>query len=321
MGELTIAAGGTTASITRRGAMTTGRFSLGGRTVEPLYVAGWPGFPEDRLLDRLRGDFPCVPFGITPAAPLPGWPQGEPAPASWPTATPAMPTGRSWSGRTTGWSSPSPTRRRPRRAVDPRGHLQRGGDRVRGPGPDPGGHRAPAGAAPDLPTARPRRGATLELPAARWIESSAAAPEPTSRLLPGQRFDDAVSAPAVGGGTVDLSRLPWDSRSEDLVLLVDVAPTGFAIVNHDEGYRARLTWDTSVLNHLMLWLSQRGRDYAPWGGTNLCVGVEPVTAAFDYGTSVSGQPNPLTASGAATAVNLTAGEELVFRHAISVEEA
>lgn len=42
----------------------------------------------------------------------------------------------------------------------------------------------------------------------------------------------------------------------------------------------------------MLWISNRGRKGLPWGGTNLCLGVEPITSAFDFGQGVSANENP-----------------------------
>ena len=32
-------------------------------------------------------------------------------------------------------------------------------------------------------------------------------------------------------------------------------------------------------------MSNRGRQYDPWNGRNLCLGVEPVVAAFDLGVA------------------------------------
>ena len=105
------------------------------------------------------------------------------------------------------------------------------------------------------------------------------------------------------------------------VMLVGVQDPTVALVNHEERYRVRVTWDTSVLKHLLLWVSNRGRDYLPWNGENRCLGIEPVTSAFDYGTSICSQPNPLSDAGAPTTVALTAGVELVIRHTVTVEGA
>lgn len=45
----------------------------------------------------------------------------------------------------------------------------------------------------------------------------------------------------------------------------------------------------------------------PWGGTNLCLGVEPITSAFDFGHGVSAGDNPLAKAGYSTAVDFEAG--------------
>ena len=319
MSQVAISCGTVSATVALRGAMTTGTFLVDGRSVEPFHIAGWDRFPDDRLLDRLRGDFPCVPFGITPDGPLPGWPAGVGAAgelahgyschADWEVV--ALADDRV--ELTVVYPEGDPVERLTRIVTCTDGGIDFDDRIVTRVDVDLPLGLHPIFRLPDRPG-----GASLELPGARWIQSPAAAPEPTSLLIPGRRFDDPTSAPALAG-TVDLTSLPWAGASEDLVLLVDVDSTGFAIVNHDEGYRARLTWDTAILRHLMLWLSQRGRDRAPWDGQNLCLGVEPVTAAFDYGASVSGLPNPLSEAGAATTVHLTAGRELVIRHRIDVE--
>ena len=47
-----------------------------GRQVNPMQVAPWAQEPEkvDGVLKRLRGDWPCIPFGMSPES-SEGWPE------------------------------------------------------------------------------------------------------------------------------------------------------------------------------------------------------------------------------------------------------
>ncbi|MDK6399761.1 hypothetical protein QP426_01515 [Pauljensenia sp. UMB1235] len=52
---------------------------------------------------------------------------------------------------------------------------------------------------------------------------------------------------------------------------------------------------------------------------NLCLGVEPITSAFDFGQGVSADDNPLAKAGYSTAVDFEAGRTYEVRHRITAE--
>lgn len=58
---------------------------------------------------------------------------------------------------------------------------------------------------------------------------------------------------------------------------------------------------------------------AALGGMNLCLGVEPITSAFDFGQGVSADDNPLAKAGYSTAVDFEAGRTYEVRHRITAE--
>lgn len=67
--DVKIGTGKVRATIQLQGAMTTAVFEAGtDAEFSPSYTATWEGFPEAPILDRLRGDFACLPFGAAPEA-------------------------------------------------------------------------------------------------------------------------------------------------------------------------------------------------------------------------------------------------------------
>ncbi|AQP46159.1 hypothetical protein RPIT_12820 [Tessaracoccus flavus] len=279
--------------------MVTAAFEAGGGFVSPLYEAPWLGqWQGDPLLAHLRGDFVCVPFG------MPG--HGYAANHAWE----LLDVSDERAVLSIAYPEDHPVERVTREVVCADGALEFADSiEMREPASLPLGlhpmFRLPDGVGE----------ARLVLPDAAAILTPPQPPEPTARLLPGQRFIDPTRAPSVDG-TADLTRLPWEGRSEDLAQLVDVVEGRVGLVV--DGVTTVLEWDQTVLKHCLLWVSNRGRDYPPWNGRNLCLGVEPVTSAFDLGAEASAGRNPVADEGVQTAVSLEPGETHVVHHRVSV---
>jgi hypothetical protein len=306
------------------------RFRLpDGRVVQPFQVAPWaddagadalPG-----ILRRLRGEWPCVPFGLErdmdlsgdwadlPRAATDGGPDGGPAHghgsnADW---TPDRDRGDGVS-LSIDYPPDSPVARLER-------HIR----------PDPD---APA---LDLDlTIHLRRDATLPIalhPTFRVPDTGVvihatgggmtfpAAVEPgVSALARGATFDRLDRVPLAAGGHADLTRLPLPVSTEELVQLT--APGGrVALSCPAEGWQVRLSWNADHFPGLVVWVSNRGRSAWPWSGRHQAVGLEPACAAFDLGPRLSSLPNPLSRSGHPTARTFRAGE--VFTTALRIEAA
>ncbi|MBZ9994333.1 hypothetical protein [Mesorhizobium sp. BH1-1-4] len=132
----------------------------------------------------------------------------------------------------------------------------------------------------------------------------AAGPEPgVSRALPGAIFEDLASVPLSAGGTAAFDQLPFAHDTEEIVELCGIDGR-VELIDETRAVLYRLSWDPGDFNSLLLWMSNRGRAYAPWNGKNLCVGVEPLTGAFDLGTRASLASNPINRRGVATTVEL-----------------
>lgn len=143
-------------------------------------------------------------------------------------------------------------------------------------------------------------------------------PEPgVSRACAGARFSSLDNVPLGAGGHAAFDRLPLAENTEEILQLCGVG--GRVTMTDDAADVAyRLTWDASVLPSLLLWISNRGRRYAPWNGRNLCVGVEPIAGAFELGCRASLAANPINAQGVATAVALDPAAPITLAYRFEV---
>jgi len=299
-----------------------------GRRVQPLHTAPWAGEagadqPEAEalpaILRRLRGEWPCVPFGADDPAPLPDrWQVKRGAPHGPPHGFAANEVWQVWRDEN----------RLCARIRYPEDHPVAGLARSVVPC---------AGGVEMTLVIIPRRDCRLpvavhpvfRLPAAPgnvrlnpgahgsiWTHP-ARSPDPCP-LRPDSTAMSLATLPGRDGAAVDFTHLPLAQASESRLLLTH-ASGRFALDNLAEGYRAALEWDIAAFPHLMLWVSNRCRADAPWHGRHLALGIEPCCAAFDLGTAISTQDNPLTRSGVATAVTLAVGSPWATSYRIVVE--
>lgn len=134
----------------------------------------------------------------------------------------------------------------------------------------------------------------------------------------GKRYADLADIPGISGTCVDVSRLPLLGASEDLLLLTGTQGR-FELCYLDHEYRVVLEWNSRDFPCVLLWISNRGRQQPPWSGRHLALGVEPVCSAFDLGTDISANENPLSREGIKTAISLEAGSIWRTSYAIAVE--
>lgn len=102
-----------------------------------------------------------------------------------------------------------------------------------------------------------------------------------SHLTPGAHATDLAQMPG-GGDHIDLMQLPLDISTEELLQLKNCRPP---IVLHyrAENARVSLTWDQQLLPDIMLWVSNGGRSAEPWRSRHYALGIEPVNGPFDLG--------------------------------------
>lgn len=277
----------------------------------PLHIAPWANEPDvDRwppALARLRGDWPCVPFGRCdrPAGLAPDWAALTPNDA-WGHGHAAH---HAWR-----WLASSDPHVLQLQIDLPAEHDIASLTRTVRARPD-----APALDLELAITARRQCSVpvalhpTLRLDAGRVQLAIAhngpglSYPTPAepghSRAAVDARFETLSAVPLAHGGsegagrerTGDFSRFPQPTDSEELLQLMNIrGPVGADYL--DAGWRFTLDWDHTLLPDLMLWISHGGRLHAPWNGRHHALGLEPVNSAFDLGRVATPPPaHPLAA--------------------------
>jgi len=305
------------------------QFRLGRRTVAPLSVAPWAeetlprGMPV--LLQVLRGDFFCAPFGGngTPWRGERHPPHGETANAVWRLEElghgDAAVTLRARldlkvrAGRVT------------KTIVLPKGSpvVAQSHEITGARGPLSVGHHAmlrfPEETGSGLIGTSPFvRGQVLptpfEDPAQRGYSS----------LRAGAEFASLAEVPLATGGTTNLSEYPARRGFDDLVMITAAPDLPFAW-NAVTFPAQRYVWfalrDPRVLRHTIFWISNGGRHYAPWNGRHTGVlGLEDTTSYFHYGQAESAGTNPLRRLGLPTTLTLDPRQPTIVRTLMGVAE-
>jgi hypothetical protein len=269
------------------------------RELELMHVAPWANMNDAAhlpgVMRRLRGEWPCVPFGRTDVPPdLPrdwlrqapddAWDHGYAANHHW-HCIEASPT----QVRMAIDYPPDAAVARIERCIAADPHAPAIDITLtvwtRRPA------RLPVGLHPTfrLPPA-PGRVRVL-LGAHESVHSYPAQPTgAVSRLQP-DMISPTLSRMAGVDGPLDLSHLPIAAPTEELVQVRAVqAADGaapFALHYLDYDACAGLWWDTQQLPDLLLWISNGGRIHFPWMSRHLALGAEPVNSQFDLGRVAS----------------------------------
>jgi hypothetical protein len=307
-------------------------FSVGGRDVQPFAIGPWAedsGAEYDRLpplLKRLRGEWACIPFGIEGGGrrlppewlPLQGAPDPESLPhghssnADWQLAgirgdrvdlILAYPEPHPVSLlRRSIWASDTRPELHISLAVEVRESCE-----------------LPIGVHPTFNLPAEPRTAVLMLGGSprAWTP-----PVPLESVIGRFRSDvrgvplDRI--PLLNGGSEDITRLPLPYQEEEIVLVP--GESGEAILqNLAEKYTVTVSWDAKVFPACQLWLSNCGRSAYPWNSRFRALAIEPVCAAFDFGTWVSRhRGNPLWQAGVPCTVSLSPDEPFETSYCIAV---
>ncbi|SDF66316.1 MULTISPECIES: hypothetical protein [unclassified Duganella] len=263
------------------------------RDLQVMHVAPWAGTVDSMglpgMLRRMRGEWPCVPFGRTDLPP--DLPQG------WTALAPddRWPHGYASNHR---WRCKHADQQSICLEIDypedsPVASIERHISVVQGAAAlditltihPRRSTQLPAGLHPTFRLPQPHGRVTLELGRHEGIysypSSSAGA---VSRLLPDTRSAQ-LNALAGIHGPLDLSRLPLTDDGEELLQVraltaIDGAAP-FSLHYQDYSAHVGMWWNPQQFPDLMLWLSNRGRPEFPWQSRHVALGAEPVNSVFD----------------------------------------
>ncbi|MEQ1954635.1 hypothetical protein [Mesorhizobium sp. CN2-181] len=302
-----------------------------GRRIQPLAVGEWgdDDTPERAalpgLLRRLRGEWPCVPFGVPSRTDLSAAWSGGSLPSSdpWPHGY----------GSNHEWSLVAHDGNEIELAIEypathPVSSLCRSIRGVRGKAELQIDLKVEMRSSADLPLGLhpvfrlpPAAGqAEVIIEGAVGGRSFPVPLDPSSKARPDAAFVKLDAVPAIGTGTIDFSRLPLEAPNEDLL---QVAATAGRVVlrNLAERYVTSLQYESGLFPTVMLWIANCGRADYPWNGRFQALGIEPACAAFDLGLEASADPtNPWRRAGIPTTVRLPAGGRLATSYSIGITD-
>lgn len=297
-----------------------------GRQVAPLAVASW--FSEDidlshqPLFHRLRGEWPCVPFGFE---------RDRPSAYDWPasSAKQAIDSGHGFSA-SHDWEVLEASDECIKLAITyPADHPIARLERMIRPVPDRpaidlhlhvearADCRLPLGLHPTLAAPVGAGHWFIDLSPDTIVATCPYKPTPNSTVAPG-RFAPIAAVPTLEGKSVDARYFPPGFPTEELLQVLEVKGR-VDLVNSSENYRLTLAWDPDHFPSLVLWISHRGLTNPPWNARFSALGVEPICSAFDLGTAVSQAENPISRRGIRTAHAFRAGETFSTRYRLAAE--
>lgn len=304
-------------------------FILGdGRQVSPLYLAPWSARavkpPLAPVLQQLRGEWPCVPFGSYRAS--------EGFPPQWASVIGGDEGERQLHGYGSNvawsWNRVTPEEVELSCRYPESDDIEELVRRIR---PVPGlpavdlelivraRRRTHLPAGLHFTFAKPRTFATLR--PGRYREAWTMPAPPYERIqafAPDRRFEDLRQVPARCGGHVDASVFPPAVPAEDNIQLND-ADGRFHLDLEGDECRIALEWEPAHFPSLMLWFSNHGLQQPPWNGAHVALGIEPVCSPFGLGLAAARGANPIRREGTPTTIEFDPAAVFHTRYRISAE--
>ena len=122
-------------------------------------------------------------------------------------------------------------------------------------------------------------------------------------------------------GPGDCSRFPVRPGFCDLLQQFERAPkkpnripSWAAAVNNEENWLWFALKNPAIMPGRLFWIENKGRHHAPWSGRNSCLGIEDGCMYFDRGLAESIRPNPISKLGIPTSVQIRKNQSLDVRY-------
>ena len=136
----------------------------------------------------------------------------------------------------------------------------------------------------------------------------------------GKDFSSIEEIPGFNEQVVDISQPPFDGNYEDLFQLCGIDGT-MVIENYLDNYSFKMNWDQKHFSSVLMWLSNKGREEYPWNSEHVTFGLEPITSTFGLSTHMSNNPkNPINVRGVKTTMQFTKDEEWKTEYSFSIKE-
>ena len=136
----------------------------------------------------------------------------------------------------------------------------------------------------------------------------------------GKEFSSIEDIPGFKDQSIDISEPPFDGNYEDLFQLCGIDGT-MLVENYQDNYSFEMKWNPEHFSSLLMWLSNKGREEYPWSSQHTTFGLEPITSAFGLSTYMSNNPkNPINSRGVKTTIKFKKNEEWRTEYSFSIKE-
>ena len=129
-----------------------------------------------------------------------------------------------------------------------------------------------------------------------------------SQLQPKYEITDRSNVLCMNGQSIDLTRYPGPKGFDDIVIFLNDSTREFAYTTlalPDEGYLYFNLKNPKVLASTLFWMANGGRHYVPWNGrVTSAIGMEEITGFYHYGRTPSIDKNFLQEKGYKTSVEI-----------------
>ena len=134
----------------------------------------------------------------------------------------------------------------------------------------------------------------------------------------GKNFSSLDKVEGFNGEIIDLSKPPFEGNFEDLFQLCGI-DGNLSVENYEENYKFNYNWNPSHFSSVLMWVSNRGRTEYPWNSNHVTVGLEPISSAFGLSTHIStNSNNPIAKRNVSTKVHLYKDKPFETNYSFSI---